>query len=276
MLVCECFRSLQGEGVNTGHPSVFVRLFGCNLRCRGFGCFPELSYEPEQIAKDLDKYEKLSDLPVVKFGCDSYPASNPKFKKFSTSFDCVQMKNLIKSVGKQGDELVWTGGEPLLPNHQREIVGLYKDDFTFWCSFKIVTFETNGTQVLLPEFEELVKKLQSHNISVIFSVSPKLSCSGEKFEKAINIEAMEQYYNASPSTYLKFVVVGDSDITEVNNIVTLLNGRGVHLDVYLMPEGGDSESYFGHRNFVANIALRCGYYYSQRCHIDIWKNDWSK
>jgi len=33
MKICEIFHSLQGEGLDTGLPMVFVRSVGCNLRC---------------------------------------------------------------------------------------------------------------------------------------------------------------------------------------------------------------------------------------------------
>jgi organic radical activating enzyme len=31
--VLEMFHSIQGEGIFTGAPSIFIRVAGCNLRC---------------------------------------------------------------------------------------------------------------------------------------------------------------------------------------------------------------------------------------------------
>lgn len=55
MRVCEIFHSLQGEGVDIGLPTVFVRAVGCNLRC-GW-CDTKYAYEggAEWNLEKLDK-----------------------------------------------------------------------------------------------------------------------------------------------------------------------------------------------------------------------------
>ena len=52
--VSELFYSIQGEGRYMGVPSVFLRTFGCNFKCAGFGMPKgELSREVEDIASRI-------------------------------------------------------------------------------------------------------------------------------------------------------------------------------------------------------------------------------
>ena len=46
MKISEIYKSVQGEGLLTGTPSVFVRASGCNLRC-WFCDTPYASWQPE-------------------------------------------------------------------------------------------------------------------------------------------------------------------------------------------------------------------------------------
>ena len=55
MKVCEIFHSIQGEGEFSGYPTIFIRLTGCNLRCRY--CDTQYAfYEGEDI--DVDEIMK--------------------------------------------------------------------------------------------------------------------------------------------------------------------------------------------------------------------------
>jgi len=82
--IAELFYSVQGEGRYMGVPSVFLRTFGCNFKCAGFG-MPrgELSIEAEDIAQVAHLYNKYEELPLVTTGCDSYASWHPSFKELS-------------------------------------------------------------------------------------------------------------------------------------------------------------------------------------------------
>jgi 7-carboxy-7-deazaguanine synthase len=54
MKIAEIYRSVQGEGLLTGVPSVFVRASGCNLRC-WFCDTPYASWRPEGLDVSTDE-----------------------------------------------------------------------------------------------------------------------------------------------------------------------------------------------------------------------------
>ena len=65
----EMFYSIQGEGKFVGVPSVFLRLFGCNFECPGFGQERDKPLIPRDEMPwkniDISKYDSIADLPVM-------------------------------------------------------------------------------------------------------------------------------------------------------------------------------------------------------------------
>ena len=148
--VAELFYSIQGEGRFMGVPSVFLRTFGCNFKCAGFGMPKgELSNEIEPIAQRIAEFKTYNELPLVSTGCDSYASWDPRFKDLSpmlTSDAIIERIMEILPFGHWEDEhLVITGGEPLL-GWQRAYEELISDPKMR--GLKEITFETNGTQEL--------------------------------------------------------------------------------------------------------------------------------
>jgi organic radical activating enzyme len=294
--ISEIFYSAQGEGRFVGVPSVFLRTFGCNFKCEGFGCKPgEVSTEREQVLEliraDPNKYQKFEDLPLVTTGCDSYASWDPKFKEFSPTMDndtiAVRMLSLLPNGNWKQDNgnhvhLVITGGEPLL-GWQKNYPALLEHPGL--STLADITFETNGTQMLDEDFHGWIQNwhmdpdFMGDNIGkwreMTFSVSPKLSVSGEKWSEAIQPEVVRQYQEVG-ITYLKFVVGNVEDFAEVDQAVSEYRAGGFLGSVYIMPVGGTLDSYNANRVRMADEALKRGYYYSPRLHVDLWGNGWGK
>ena len=54
--VAELFYSLQGEGQYLGTPSIFLRVFGCNFQCAGFG-MPRGNLSEERLGINPKDYD---------------------------------------------------------------------------------------------------------------------------------------------------------------------------------------------------------------------------
>jgi hypothetical protein len=106
-----------------------------------------------------------------------------------------------------------------------------------------------------------------------FSVSPKLSISGEKWEDAIKPDVIKQYEDIG-YVYLKFVVANEEDCNEALQAVSEYRNAGFKGPVYLMPCGGVESVYSMNNKAVALLAMKHGLRYSDRLQVPLFKNEW--
>ena len=273
--VAELFYSIQGEGRYMGVPSVFLRTYGCNFTCGGFG-MPKGELSEERNKIDADSITEYKNLPLVSTGCDSYASWDPRFKHLSPLINVCDIATSIVDLlpGKRwlDEHLVITGGEPLL-GWQRSYPELLSQDNMR--SLKELTFETNGTQKLSPEFSEYLQewKRNREKNALTFSVSPKLSVSGEKWDEAILPDVIRQYQDVG-FVYLKFVVATEQDVKEAEEAYIAYARCGFKGPVYLMPVGGVESVYNLNAKNVALAAMKRGWRYSDRLQVPLFKNEW--
>lgn len=284
--IAELFYSVQGEGRYMGVPSVFMRTFGCNFRCKKFGRPRDEKIEganPEVAAvmTRISEFKSYNELPLVSTGCDTYAAIYPEFKDLSPYRSPEEIVTDIMAMLPyrqwRDEHLVITGGEPLLAWQQIYPVLLSRPEML---RLKEITFETNGTQLLYPEFRHFLLNWTLNPTfgrrgpnALTFSVSAKLTCSGESREDAIRPDVVMQYQEIG-HTYLKFVIAQEQDAEEALEVLEIYRREGFTGDVYLMPVGGVESVYSLNNRRVAELAIQHGLRYSDRLQVPLFKNEW--
>jgi 6-pyruvoyltetrahydropterin 2'-reductase len=285
----EIFYSIQGEGHYTGIPTAWIRFFLCNLQCDGFGQIDPTepdTYELPYETFDVSTVERVEDLPVWDKGCDSSYTWAKKYRHLmgqATASELADrvtdiMRNdsnpaglFLHPVSGQHQHLCITGGEPLMPLSQQAFVGTYRELERRGNLPQSITFETNGTQRLTKEFQELVSSISTE---IFFSVSPKLwTVAGERREKAIHPELVKEYRAVSNRGQLKFVLGNqDEQWTEMEEVLKLFRAEGIDYPVWIMPVGAREEEQAATAGEVARRAFQRGYNVAARVHVHLFGN----
>ncbi len=276
MLYSEIFRSIQGEGVYTGVPTVWLRLFGCNLECNGFGqkdpTDPDSYILPYQEI-DLKDIKQVEDLPVFPYGCDSSYSWSKKFAKLQRKGKPDQVaKELFNMMYDNTTHIAFTGGEPLLKAGQKSIVRVITE-IEELLNNKItnITFETNTTRPIFEPLRKVISERQD-DTEFFFSCSPKIfSTSGEK--DRICPDIAQGYWDISTKGQLKFVCNGtDQSWDEIEDVVASFRHSRVDYPIWIMPVGATEESQHDNAAMIAEQTMDRGYNVSARVHCYIWGN----
>lgn len=236
----EIFHTLQGEGVSTGVPAVFVRASLCNLHC--VWCDTDYTWNwkgsPWPHERDAD----------------------PNYRKFDKQDQVIEMTSADVAAAISmfpSRRLVVTGGEPLLQQEEfGDVMSILHERDPRW----VVEIETNGTIQPTVDLDELAFQ---------YNVSPKLANSGNA-EQLRRCEKALRWFAKSPKAWFKFVVAARTDLEEIReleNRFTLKRDR-----IILMPEGRNPETLRERRPWLADICLEHGYRFSDRLHVELWGN----
>jgi 7-carboxy-7-deazaguanine synthase len=194
----EVFASIEGEGVNTGKPAVFLRLSGCNLSCSF--CDTRFAQEREESAS-------------VYLDGETLRLSNP--------VTCEAAVSLVSDSFRGCSTVVLTGGEPLLqPLAVGQISRMLR---SIGCRIHL---ETNGT--LATAFRQVKDMMDYVCMDIkIPSTQGGRSLTGEHLDFLQSLGGLD--------AAAKIVVTEDCDTGEIDDAIDLVAGVNRYLTVILQP-----------------------------------------
>lgn len=282
----ELFKNAQGEGPLTGRPQVWARVAKCNFQCQGFNNPEKVDTTTnEGLGFDPKQYFDLKNLPPIERGCDSIYSWDDRFKHLWTDWKLEELADALLDytptgnwITPQGQEigLTLTGGEPT--SRMKAIVNLLH--LPQFDDLKTVTFETNCAVPLKKEHMTLLSDwtTKRKDRRIVWSNSPKLSITGEPWEKAIRPDiAYMQRQVVNSYQYFKFVCEPtEESFNEAEQAMQEYWDKGnipKSTEIWIMPVGGLLEQQQQVDRQVANMCMERGWNLSARSHIYIFGNE---
>ena len=285
--ISEMFYSFQGEALYAGKPSAWIRFFGCNLECNGFGqtdpTNPE-TYILPYATFDVASVNRIEDLPVWKHGCDSSYSWSAKYKHLvqdnneeevgTKLIDMLKHETnpdgkWIHPITNIDTQLCFTGGEPMM--WQKAMIAVVEELVKRENAPKLITIETNATKEITPAMREMINYA---GIDFHFAMSPKLfTVSGEK--DVVMPEIIASYIEAGYSHVVKFVVNGtEACWAEVDAAVAKIRAAtSYHVDFWCMPVGATKDQQEDQQVAKISIeAMKRGFNVATRNHCYVFGN----
>lgn len=253
LLVSELFVSVQGEGRLAGTPSRFIRLSGCNLRCKWCDT-PYASWRPESTAMTV---RQIIEAPVF---------TGPR--------------------GVHVRHAVVTGGEPMMFPGVVDLCAALK------ARGMHVTIETAGTidrdvpcdllsvspklSNSTPSAQEAVQlTARGDALAGSSETGPGEGWSSRHEERRLNLPALGALLARYPEHQVKFVVKNEQDLAEIEDVLARLRALGAGdrvepADVLLMPEGTPPTQ--ARMQWAAEACIARGWRYCHRVHQDVYGN----
>jgi 7-carboxy-7-deazaguanine synthase len=229
------FHTVEGEGRLIGAPSIFLRLFGCNLTCKGWAS------------------------PDSPWGCDSFVSWSKKNKwSFDKIFEFYETAGFIDKL-RRGDVWKITGGEPSL--RQKPLLSFIDSFIKKYNFLPRIDFESNATLMFN---EDWVNKYNS-----TFTVSPKMSSNGDPVERTYVPDVLN--WHIQQNSCFKFVITGEQDIDELYSkyIDSPIVKIPKHL-IWLMVCAGSRDEHIKNATYVAELCKTHGFNFSPRLQLIIW------